>query len=246
MIKIKNVKKSFGNFQVLKGINLEIKDGESVAIMGRSGTGKSVLVKHIVGLLKPNEGEIWVDNIRVDKAKPKELMNLRKHFGYVFQMGALFDFYNVFQNLALVLIENGLKDLKYIKERAIDVLRMVDLDERVLKLFPSELSGGMRKRVSIARAIIHNPKYIIYDEPTTGLDPVTSDLINDLIIKLNEELKTTTISITHDLRSAIRIAHRIVLLHEGHKVFDGTVEEALNTENEEMKKFREYYGAFLE
>ncbi len=246
MIRMKNVKKSFGNFQVLKGIDLEIRDGESVAIMGRSGTGKSVLVKHIVGLLRPNDGEVWVDNIRVDRAKSKELMNLRKYFGYVFQMGALFDFYNVFQNLALILIENGVKDLKYIKERAIEVLRMVDLDERVLKLYPSELSGGMRKRVSIARAIIHNPKYIIYDEPTTGLDPVTSDLINDLIIKLNEELKTTTISITHDLRSAIRIAHRIVLLHEGYKIFDGTVQEALNTGNEEMKKFREYYGAFLE
>ncbi|MEO0143460.1 MAG: ATP-binding cassette domain-containing protein [candidate division WOR-3 bacterium] len=242
MIKIKNLHKSFGNFKVLKGIDLEIKSGESIAIMGRSGTGKSVLVKHIVGLLKPDEGEVWVDNIRVDKASPKELMNLRRNFGYVFQMGALFDFYNVFQNLALVLLENGKKDFNYIKQRAIEVIKMVDLDERVLNLYPSELSGGMRKRVSIARAIIHNPKYIIYDEPTTGLDPITSDLINELIIKLNNELKTTTISITHDLRSAIKIAKRIILLQDGYKVFDGSVEEALNTDIEEMRKFREYFG----
>ncbi|MEO0202137.1 MAG: ATP-binding cassette domain-containing protein [candidate division WOR-3 bacterium] len=234
--------KSFGNFKVLKGIDLEVKNGESIAIMGRSGTGKSVLVKHIVGLLKPDKGEVWVDNIRVDKASIKELMKLRRNFGYVFQMGALFDFYNVFQNLALVLIENGKKDLSYIRQKAIEVIKMVDLDERVLDLYPSELSGGMRKRVSIARAIIHNPKYIIYDEPTTGLDPITSDLINDLIIKLNDELKTTTISITHDLRSAIKVAKRIVLLQEGYKVFDGSIEEALNTDIEEMRKFREYFG----
>ncbi|MEO0172619.1 MAG: ATP-binding cassette domain-containing protein [candidate division WOR-3 bacterium] len=132
MIKIINLHKSFGNFKVLKGINLEIKTGESITIMGRSGTGKSVLVKHIVGILKPDEGEVWVDNIRVDKADSKSLMKLRRNFGYVFQMGALFDFYNVYQNLAFVLIENGIKDNEYIKSRIIEVLKMVDLDERVL------------------------------------------------------------------------------------------------------------------
>jgi phospholipid/cholesterol/gamma-HCH transport system ATP-binding protein len=245
MIKIINLHKSFGNFKVLKGINLEVKTGESITIMGRSGTGKSVLVKHIVGILKPDEGEVWVDDIRVDKANSKSLMKLRRNFGYVFQMGALFDFYNVYQNLAFVLIENGIRNNDYIRNRVVEVLKMVDLDERVLKLYPSELSGGMRKRVSIARAIIHNPKYIIYDEPTTGLDPITSDLINDLIIKLNSELKTTTISITHDLRSAIKISNRIILLKDGYKIFDGDIKSALNSDNEEMKKFRDYYGAYI-
>lgn len=242
MIKIRNLHKSFGNFQVLKGIDLDIFEGESITIMGRSGTGKSVLVKHIVGLLKPNLGEIWVENVRVDKASEKEVMKIRRNFGYVFQMGALFDFYDVYKNLALVLVENGKRDMEYINQRVREVIKMVDLDERVLKLYPSELSGGMRKRVSIARAIIHNPKYIIYDEPTTGLDPITSDLINELIVKLNTELKTTTIAITHDLRSAMRISDRIVLLQNGYKVFDGSIEEALSTDIEEMKKFREYYG----
>jgi phospholipid/cholesterol/gamma-HCH transport system ATP-binding protein len=160
-------------------------------------------------------------------------------------MGALFDFYNVYQNLAFVLIENGIRNNDYIRNRVVEVLKMVDLDERVLKLYPSELSGGMRKRVSIARAIIHNPKYIIYDEPTTGLDPITSDLINDLIIKLNSELKATTISITHDLRSAIKISNRIILLKDGYKIFDGDIQSALNSDNEEMKKFRDYYGAYI-
>ncbi|MCX7948092.1 MAG: ATP-binding cassette domain-containing protein [candidate division WOR-3 bacterium] len=242
MIKIRNLHKSFGNFQVLKGIDLDIFEGESITIMGRSGTGKSVLVKHIVGLLKPNLGEIWVENIRVDKASEKEIMKIRRNFGYVFQMGALFDFYDVYKNLALVLVENGKKDKEFINQRVREVIEMVDLDERVLKLYPSELSGGMRKRVSIARAIIHSPKYIIYDEPTTGLDPITSDLINELIIRLNTELRTTTIAITHDLRSAIKISNRIVLLQNGYKVFDGSIEEALSTNIEEMKKFRDYYG----
>ncbi|MCS7245516.1 MAG: ATP-binding cassette domain-containing protein [candidate division WOR-3 bacterium] len=242
MIKIRNLHKSFGNFQVLKGIDLDIFEGESITIMGRSGTGKSVLVKHIVGLLKPNLGEIWVENIRVDKASEKEIMKIRRNFGYVFQMGALFDFYDVYKNLALVLVENGKKDKEFINQRVREVIKMVDLDERVLKLYPSELSGGMRKRVSIARAIIHSPKYIIYDEPTTGLDPITSDLINELIIRLNTELRTTTIAITHDLRSAIKISNRIVLLQNGYKVFDGSIEEALSTNIEEMKKFRDYYG----
>ncbi len=243
MIVIKELYKRFGNYEVLKGINLRIDDGESIAIMGRSGTGKSVLVKHIVGLLKPTKGEVHVDGVRIDRADGKTLMRIRKNFGYVFQMGALFDFYNVYQNLALPLYESG---RNYSKEEIMEItrqtIRMVGLEERVLKLYPSELSGGMRKRVSIARAIITKPKYIIYDEPTTGLDPITADLINDLIVYLNEQLRTTTIVITHDLRNAFKTADRIVLLHDGYKVFEGTPKEVLETDVEEMRRFVQTFG----
>jgi len=243
MIVIKNLYKSFDGFEVLKGINLVIETGEAVAIMGRSGTGKSVLVKHIVRLLRPTKGEVYVDGVRVDNADEKTLMEVRKKFGYVFQMGALFDFYTIEQNLYLPLYERGIRLSKQeLRKKAAAVLERVGLDERVLDLYPDELSGGMRKRAAIARAIITQPKYIIYDEPTTGLDPITADLINDLIADLNEELHTTTIVITHDLRCAFKTTHRIVLLYDGRIVFEGTPEEALRSDVEEVKRFIQAFG----
>ncbi len=243
MIVIRNLHKSFDGFEVLRGINLTIETGEAVSIMGRSGTGKSVLVKHIVRLLKPTKGEVYVDGIRVDNADEKTLMEVRKKFGYVFQMGALFDFYTIEQNLYLPLYERGMRFTKgEFRRKAARVLERVGLDERVLDLYPDELSGGMRKRASIARAIITEPEYIIYDEPTTGLDPITADLINDLIADLNEELHTTTIVITHDLRCAFKTTHRIVLLHEGKIVFEGTPEDALKSDVPEVRKFIETFG----
>ncbi len=243
MIVIRNLHKSFDGFEVLKGINLTIETGEAISIMGRSGTGKSVLVKHIVRLLRPTKGEVYVDGVRVDNADEKTLMEVRRKFGYVFQMGALFDFYTIEQNLYLPLYERGIKlTRKELRKKAAAVLEKVGLDERVLDLYPDELSGGMRKRASIARAIITEPQYIIYDEPTTGLDPITADLINDLIADLNEDLHTTTIVITHDLRCAFKTTHRIVLLHEGKIVFEGTPDEALKSDVTEVKKFIETFG----
>jgi phospholipid/cholesterol/gamma-HCH transport system ATP-binding protein len=209
---------------VLDDVSLSIDTGESIVIIGASGTGKSVLLKHIVGLLTPDRGEVWFDGQRIDTMSQLNLMASRQRFGFLFQMGALFDSLNVRDNIAFPLREHTRKPEAEIVRIVADKLRMVGLSGVETKM-PTELSGGMKKRVALARAIALDPEVILYDEPTTGLDPVRSDVINQLIIKLGHELKVTSITVTHDMHSAFKIGKRIVMLNEGKLIIDGTPEE---------------------
>lgn len=237
MIKIEKIKKSFNDKIVLENINLEIQTGESLAIIGSSGCGKSVLLKNIVGLLKPDEGRIFIDGIDITNLSQKKLYSIRQKFGFLFQGAALFDSITVEENIALPLIENNYKyTTKEIKKLVAEKLDLVKLPG-IEKQKPSELSGGMKKRVGLARALITNPKYIFYDEPTTGLDPITSDAIDDLIANLNEQLKVTSIVVTHDMLSVKKISKRVVMLYNGNVHFDGSFDDLLNSEDKVVKKF---------
>jgi phospholipid/cholesterol/gamma-HCH transport system ATP-binding protein len=236
LIELKNVSKSFGWLTVLKGVSLSINAGDSIVIIGGSGTGKSVLLKHIVGLLKPDHGEVWFDGKRVDELDDRTLMEVRQRIGFLFQMGALFDSLNVRDNIAFPLREHTRKSDDEVVKIVADKLRMVGLTGIEAKM-PAELSGGMKKRVALARAIALDPEVILYDEPTTGLDPVRSDVINQLIIKLGRELKVTSITVTHDMQSAFKIGNRIVMLNEGKIVIDGTPEEIQASDNPVVKQF---------
>jgi phospholipid/cholesterol/gamma-HCH transport system ATP-binding protein len=229
LIELKHVSKAFGHLVVLDQLDLSIEAGQSLVVIGASGTGKSVLLKHIVGLLKPDSGEVWFDGHRVDQLAETDLMELRKRFGFLFQMGALFDSLNVGDNLAFPLVEHTHKKPTEIKQIVAEKLEMVGLPHFEKKM-PAQLSGGQKKRVALARAITLDPEVILYDEPTTGLDPVRADVINQLIIKLKNELKVTSITVTHDMPSAFKIADRIVMLHEGKIIFDGTPKEIQQTD----------------
>ena len=240
MIEIKDVSKRFGQQVVLDGVNLTVAEGETLALLGPSGTGKSVLLKSIIGLIKPERGEIIVDGQSVAKLKHDELSRLRATIGYVFQNGALFDSMDVFENIRLGLTdEKEFKDAEYAKDRAAETLRLVNLNLDTLKKMPSELSGGMRKRVGIARAIAGKPKYVLYDEPTSGLDPVNSDIIDALVKRLENELGVTSITVTHDVRGAFRTADRIALLTHGKIVAIGPPDEFRASEVPEVKAFLE-------
>jgi phospholipid/cholesterol/gamma-HCH transport system ATP-binding protein len=235
-IQLNQVSKSFGSHVVLDGLDLSIEAGQSLVVIGASGTGKSVLLKHIVGLLKPDFGEVWFDGNRVDDMPERDLMELRQRFGFLFQMGALFDSLNVGDNIAFPLQEHTRKPPDEIREVVAHRLRMVGLPG-IEKKMPAELSGGQRKRVALARAIALEPQVILYDEPTTGLDPVRSDVINQLILKLGQELKVTSITVTHDMASAFKIADRIVMLHHGKLVFDGTPAQIQQTDDPIVHQF---------
>lgn len=240
MIEIKDLKKSFGPKQVLKDINLKIEEGKTTCILGGSGSGKSTLIKCLIGLEEATDGHIWVDGKDITKIHSEiKLAAIRRKFGYLFQEGALFDSMSVGENVTF-----GLKYLtevpeseysKVIKEK----LALVGLKEDVAKLNPSELSGGMKKRVSLARVLAVEPKVILYDEPTTGLDPIMSDIISDLIIGLKAKLGVTSVVITHDMRSAFKIADYIAFLYEGHILMYGTPEEFKKTDNPYVKQFVE-------
>ena len=236
LIELRDIYKSFGWLTVLAGVSLSIKPGESLVIIGASGTGKSVLLKHIVGLLQPDSGEVWFDGHRIDTLSERPLMEIRQRIGFLFQMGALFDSLNVRDNIAFPLREHTRKSETEIKQVVADKLRMVGLSGIELKL-PTELSGGMKKRVALARAIALDPEVILYDEPTTGLDPVRSDVINQLIIKLGRELKVTSITVTHDMQSAFKIGDRIVMLHEGKIIIQGTPQQIQASDNPIVKQF---------
>ena len=236
LIELRDIHKRFGRLIVLHGITLNSEAGQALVIIGASGTGKSVLLKHIVGLLKPDHGEVWFDGQRIDKLPERDLQAVRQHFGFLFQMGALFDSISVIDNVAFPLVEHTRKSKEEILAIAQDKLAMVGLPE-IGKKMPAELSGGQRKRVGLARAIALSPRVILYDEPTTGLDPIRSDVINELILKLQRELKITSIVVTHDMNSAFKIANRIVMLHEGKIVFDGTVEQMKASEDETVRRF---------
>ncbi|MDD5361857.1 MAG: ABC transporter ATP-binding protein [Ignavibacteria bacterium] len=224
MIEFKKVEKSFGEKKVLKGIDLEIRKGETLIIIGKSGCGKSVMLKHIVGLLKPDKGEVIVEGQDIVKMKRKELYTMRKKFGFLFQGAALFDSMTVEENVGLGLRENKrLKDSE-ISEIVAEKLELVGLPG-IQNMNPSDLSGGMKKRVSLARAIADNPDYILYDEPTTGLDPVMSDNIDELIRDLAAKLRVTSIIVTHDIFSVIEVAQRVVMMDNGIVYFSGTPDE---------------------
>jgi phospholipid/cholesterol/gamma-HCH transport system ATP-binding protein len=238
MIQLKNVHKAFGEKRVLSGFTLDVPEGETMVIIGYSGTGKSVAIKHIVGLLDPDEGEVWVDGKEVSRLPRRELYRLRAKIGYVFQFAALFDSLTIGENVAMGLRKQGELDARGIAERVEEALDLVDLPG-VATRFPAELSGGMRKRVGIARAIALRPKYILYDEPTTGLDPVTSAVIDELMVRMREKLGVTGIVITHDMRSAYTVGTRMAMLYEGRVQWEGTVDEIKNVRDPIVRQFIE-------
>ena len=236
LIELKDLHKRFGRLVVLDGVNLNIDAGESIVVIGASGSGKSVMLKHIVGLLEPDDGEVWFDGQRIDPLSERDLIPVRRQFGFLFQMGALFDSLTVEDNIAFPLIEHTAKKPDEISRVVDEKLSMVGLPE-VRKKMPAELSGGQRKRIALARAIALNPRVILYDEPTTGLDPVRSDVINELILKLQREMEVTSIVVTHDMHSAFKVGDRIVMLHEGKLVFDGTPQEVQRSEDPTVRNF---------
>ncbi len=240
MIKIRHLKKVFGEKVVLKDVNLDIYDGKITYILGMSGQGKSTIIKHIVGLLKPTAGEIWVDDVNVADADIQTLYKIRKKVGFTFQEGALFDSMNIYDNVAFPLREHTKLKENEIKKRVFDTLEMVGLDaNRVAYLYPHELSGGMRKRAATARAIILKPKYILYDEPTSGLDPIISDKITRMIMDLNKKHGMTSVVISHDLKETFKSADFIAFLYMGEIIEFGTVEEFKNSKNPIVRAFIE-------
>jgi len=237
MINLKGVHKYFGKNWVLRGIDLDVYDGETLTIIGGSGEGKSVLLKCILGLLKIDKGSIIIDGVDITKIDERKLQEIQKNFGFLFQGAALFDSMTVYENVSFgirrikaELSENEIR--KIVKEK----LSLVGL-ESVENQKPSSLSGGMKKRVGLARAIATNPKYILYDEPTTGLDPVRADSINDLIIDMKNKLKVTSIVVTHDMKSAYKVSDRIAMLYKGKIVEIGSPDEIMNSENEVVRRF---------
>ena len=237
-ITMQGVTKTFQGRKVLDGLDLTIARGETVVIIGRSGEGKSVLLKHIVRLLEPDAGSIWIDGAEVTTLPRDGLFELRKRFGMLFQGAALFDSMTICENVGLGLSEHSGLSAPAIRERACRCLAMVGLSQVEDKL-PSELSGGMKKRAGLARAIAMEPDYILYDEPTTGLDPITSDAINDLILKLQQELHVTSVVVTHDMASAFKIANRVAMLSRGRIIYAGSVDEIRNTDHPMVRQFIE-------
>jgi phospholipid/cholesterol/gamma-HCH transport system ATP-binding protein len=240
MIELRGVRKRFGEQVVLDGVDFEVREGETLALLGPSGTGKSVLLKHINGLIRPDSGKVIVDGLEVATLPRKQLSELRTRIGYVFQNGALFDSMTVFENVRLGLSDEAkFNDRAYSRTRVIECLRLVNLAPDVALKFPSQLSGGMRKRVGIARAVAGAPKYLLYDEPTSGLDPVNADIVDELVKRLDKELGVTSIMVTHDVRGAFNVADRIALLSEGKIVLQGTPDEFRESEDPKVKAFLE-------
>ena len=238
MIKLIDVYKAFGPKKVLEGFSLEVNEGETMVLIGYSGTGKSVAIKHIVGLLEPDSGTVWVDGKEVPRLARDELYELRSKIGYVFQFAALFDSLSIGDNVAMGLRKEGRLSERDIMSRVGEALELVDLPG-VESKYPAELSGGMRKRVGIARAIALKPRYILYDEPTTGLDPVTSAIIDRLMVRTREHLGVTGVVVTHDMRSAYTVGDRIAMLYEGRIRQVATVEELQQTEDPVVRQFIE-------
>lgn len=237
MIEIVNLHKGFGSKKVLNGVNLTINDGETLVIVGRSGCGKSVMLKHIVGLLTPAEGYVKVEGKVVNELSRKDLYALRRNFGFLFQGAALFDSLTVGENVALPLVESDSRPSAAEIDRLVaEKLELVGLPG-IQHNKPAELSGGMRKRVGLARALVTHPKYILYDEPTTGLDPIMSDNIDEVIRDLAAKLKVTSIVVTHDMFSVKNVANRVAMMHLGKVYFDGTPDELLSSKDEVIYDF---------
>ena len=224
MIEVRKLSKSFGDRPVLREVDLTVEEGKTLVVLGRSGCGKSVVLKHLIGLMKPDSGQVLVDGEDIIGLPERNLISVRRKIGMLFQSAALFDSMSVEANLAFPLREQGVRDEKEIDTRVAEALDMVELSGEQHKM-PADLSGGMRKRVGLARTIVGRPRCVLYDEPTTGLDPITTDSINHLIRRLQRRLGVTSIVVTHDMKTAFHCADRVALLHEGHVHFDGSVEE---------------------
>jgi phospholipid/cholesterol/gamma-HCH transport system ATP-binding protein len=237
-VRLQGVSKAFDGKEVLVGVDLGVKPGESMVVIGRSGEGKSVLLKHIIGLLQPDAGKVYVCGQEISRLSEDELTPIRKKVGMVFQGSALFDSLTVRENVGFFLDQEKELPPKEIDGRVVEELRRVNLEE-ILDKKPAELSGGMKKRVGLARTTIMQPEVILYDEPTTGLDPITADAINDLIIQMQQELRVTSVVVTHDMASAQKVGSRIALLHRGKIVFLGTAGEIPSTDDAQMRQFVE-------
>ncbi|MBC8094358.1 MAG: ABC transporter ATP-binding protein [Akkermansiaceae bacterium] len=236
MIEVRDLKKSFGSHTILDGVSFRIEPGESVVIIGRSGGGKSVLLKHLIGLLKPDSGEVLIDNENIVAMDERELLRVRRKFGMLFQSAALFDSMSVAENVGFPLQRIQKLNEREIQEKVAEVLEMVDLPGTGNKK-PSELSGGMRKRVGLARAIVYQPEIVLYDEPTTGLDPIMSDSIDQLIMRVRDRLHVTSVVVTHDMRSARRVGNRIIMLHDKKIYATGTPEEIFASKDPIVRRF---------
>jgi len=236
MIEVRDLKKNFGSHEVLRGVNLRIETGESVVIIGRSGGGKSILLKHLIGLILPDNGDVQVDGQSLAGQDERQLLQIRRKFGMLFQGAALFDSLTVAENVAFLLRRERKLSQPEVDRQVAEALEMVDLEGTQNKK-PSELSGGMRKRVGLARAIVYRPEILLYDEPTTGLDPIVSDSIDQLIIRLSDQLKVTSIVVTHDMRSTRRVGKKIHLLHEGRIHYSGTADEVFSSTDPVVYQF---------
>ncbi len=236
MIEVRNLQKNFGSLRVLQGVTFSIATGEAVTIIGASGGGKSVLLKHLIGLVCPDEGEVRIQDVNIAGLDERQLLKVRRKFGMLFQGAALFDSLTVEENIAFILNRERTLSPTEIDRRVAEVLELVGLSG-IQKKWPSELSGGMRKRVGLARAIIYRPEILLYDEPTTGLDPIASDAIDQLIIRVVEKLKVTSIAVTHDMRSARRIGKRILMLYRGSIYADKTPDEIFSSQDPVIYRF---------
>lgn len=236
MIEVRAVRKSFGTHTILDGVDLRIGAGESLVIIGRSGCGKSVLLKHLIGLTRPDEGEVLVDGENLARMEERELLTVRRKFGMVFQSAALFDSLTVAENVSFGLRREGIHTAAELERRVAESLDMVELNGTQQKR-PSELSGGMRKRVGLARAIAYRPAIVLYDEPTTGLDPIVSDSIDLLILRVCEQLKVTSVVVTHDMRSARRVGKKVAMLHQGKVYAEGSPEDIFSSSDAVVSRF---------
>lgn len=235
MIEIKNLRKSFGNKKIIKGLNLTIESGDFIAIVGRSGEGKSVLLKQIIGLIKPDKGEIIIDHENISKLTKTELKKIYKKCGYVFQFAALLDSLNVFENVGITMLEEGIP-AKAVKPEVIKRIKSVGLSEDILDKYPSELSGGMEKRVGLARTLMLSPKILLYDEPTTGLDPITVRLIHELIKKTHNDLKATTVVVSHNIE-IFKYATKVAMLDQGKIIYTGLASNIWEAKNPYIYQF---------
>jgi len=236
MIAVQGLVKTIGAQEILRGVDLNVPRGETLAIIGRSGGGKSVLLKHLIGLMRPNAGEIWIEGQNIIDMSERHLASIRQKVGILFQGSALFDSMTVAENVAFPLREAGERDPQVLRERVSEMLEVMELQGQEEKM-PVNLSGGMKKRVGLARSIIRQPSCILYDEPTSGLDPVVSDSINRLIRRLQERLGVTSIVVTHDMKNAFHVADRIAYLHEGRIYFQGTPEELRRSSDQLLQDF---------
>jgi phospholipid/cholesterol/gamma-HCH transport system ATP-binding protein len=238
MIEVRDLWKSFGDKAVLRGISLEIARGQTYVVLGASGSGKTVLLKHVIGLLRPDRGEVRVDGQEISALQGRALTEARRAFGMVFQGAALFDSMTVLENVAFPLREKrrGIP-AEELRARVVESLRVVDLGEDVLDLWPSQLSGGMRKRVALARALVADPKVVLYDEPTTGLDPITTDSVDQMILRTKERLGVTSMVISHDIASAFRVADRLAVLYDGRIAAQGTPDEVRRSADPYVQRF---------
>ncbi len=238
MIHVHDLWKSFGEKEVLRGVTLDIPEGTTFVVLGASGSGKTVLLKHVIGLLKPDQGTVHVDGVEISSLSGRELTEARQVFGMVFQGAALFDSMTVFENVAFPLKEKERRiAADDLRARVVESLRVVDLGEDVLGSWPSQLSGGMRKRVALARALVANPKVVLYDEPTTGLDPITTDSVDSMINQAKERRRVTSMVISHDIASAFRVADRLAVLYDGRIAAQGTPEEVRRSDDPYVQRF---------